>query len=131
VEAETRWLPRVGVRVEGGRAVRVVEGPSDLSRMEVWDFATQHEDTLQAVVMALAADPLARRLRRCDWKDCEAYFLAKADHRRPHSFCRAAHRRQYDLAHRDPKATAVYMRTYREVAKHPKRRRSKKRRQTR
>ena len=109
---DTRWLPRVGFRLARGRVVRVVEPPQipDLLALP----PTAHlEEKLHAVVMALAGDPRGHRLRCCDWEACRAFFLARANHRRAHSFCCDDHRRAFELEHRDKQKTAAYMQTWR------------------
>ena len=105
-----RWLPRVGVRIdERGRAIPVFQ-KSDA-------YVILDEETLHTVIIVLAADPRARRLRRCDWQKCRAFFFTKANHRRAHSFCSEQHRRAYDVARRDPEQIAKYMKKYRSTVK--------------
>jgi hypothetical protein len=117
-------LPPVAVRVTGGRAALVPVGalatlPVRQTRDERARWAEAHEADLQAAVAALAADRRARRLRLC--AQCDAFFVAKADHRRAHSFCSDRCRQLFDHAHRDPKAQATYMRTYRKTLKRRRR----------
>jgi hypothetical protein len=118
-------LPPVAVRVSGGRAALVpVDALATLpvreSRAERARWAEEHEADLHAAVAALAADRRVRRLRVCD--ACEAFFVAKADHRRAHSFCSDRCRQSWDHKQRDPTAQATYMRTYRRALKRRKRR---------
>jgi hypothetical protein len=120
-----RRLPSIQMRLLRGRTVPVVDPPNlpperkPRSVAPEWVIEGQGrrlraiESELHAVVMALAADPRARRLRRCDWAECRAFFFARADHRRQHHFCSEDHRRAHDVAHRDPKAMAEYMRGWR------------------
>jgi hypothetical protein len=116
-EGTARWLPLVGVRVEHGRVRTVYEQTADI--------ALHDANTLDAIIIALAADPLARRLRRCD--QCRAFFLANANHRRDHSFCSDTHRRLFDVAHRDPDRMAAYMREYRKTVQRLKKKATTKR----
>lgn len=120
-------LPRLGFMVKaGGGTAPHVERPTLPERGPhfdgwLWDVAGHEsaiaavERELHAVVMALAVDPMAQKLRCCDWSECRRFFFARANHRREHSFCSEAHRRAFDLAARDPKETASYMRRYRQV----------------
>jgi hypothetical protein len=110
-------LPRTTVRVKRGRVIIDIEQPP-LPITVKGRYAKGYEDLLTAVVLALAADPRARRLRRCDGNECGVFFIARANHRRVHHFCSEAHRRAYDVAHRDPKKLATYMRNYRRVLAH-------------
>ena len=86
--------------------------------MQHWAVGSRTEleaiaDQLLSVVMLLAHDPIARRLRRCDWEECQRFYVAVRDHKRGHSFCSEEHRRLFDVATRDPAEAAAYMREWR------------------
>jgi hypothetical protein len=104
LHAETP-LPRLKIRRLHGRAVLVAEPPPDAGGK----ILEEHF----AVVALMAMDPRAACLRRCDWPDCRAFFFVRRDHRREHSFCCEEHRRQYDVANRDPQKVAEGMRKWR------------------
>jgi hypothetical protein len=107
-------LPAMKVRVLHRRTELVADVPR-CSALKPSDAAELSgiANQLHAVVMLLAHHPYARRLRRCDWMKCRAFFFATRDHRREHSFCCEEHRREFDLSSRDPKKRREYMKTWR------------------
>jgi hypothetical protein len=113
------WLPRVGVTIMNGVRTVTSEGPPPAVKVPIpkkQALAPEwYEDALCGVAAALLVHSIGARLRRCDWKDCRAFFMARSTHRREHSFCHEKHRRAYDVAHRDPARTAANMRRYRQV----------------
>jgi len=102
--------PPTRTQVFGSKAEIARANAEWLSRL-----ATENERKCLAVIAALGADDEARRLLRCN--ECKKFFVARAAHRRTHNFCCPEHRRAYDLAHRDPKGRAEYMRRWRKLRK--------------
>jgi hypothetical protein len=121
-----QWLPRLGVGVVNGVRMLTIEEPPPSPK---WPIPTdqapappEYEEVVCAVAVALSIHPQGALLRQCDWAACGAFFLARSNHRREHSFCCQAHRRAYDVAHRDPATVAAYMREHRrELARRRKR----------
>ena len=116
-------LPPVAMRILRGRTEVVARAPT-LPEMPMvaldkhWAVGSRTEleaiaDQLLSVVMLLAHDPIARRLRRCDWEQCQRFYFAERDHKRGHAFCCEEHRRLFDVATRDPAQAAAYMREWR------------------
>jgi hypothetical protein len=116
-------LPPVAMRILRGRTEVVARAPTLPDTPPVgldkhWAVGSRTEleaiaDQLLSVVMLFAHDPMARRLRRCDWEDCQRFYFAVRDHKRGHSFCSEDHRRLFDVATRDPAQAAAYMREWR------------------
>jgi hypothetical protein len=116
-------LPSVAMRILRGRTEVVARAPTlpdtPAVRLDAhWAVGSRTEleaiaDQLLSVVMLLAHDPIARRLRRCDWEECQRFYVAVRDHKRGHSFCSEEHRRLFDVATRDPAEAAAYMRDWR------------------
>jgi hypothetical protein len=123
-------LPPLAIRILRGRTAVVARAPELPEEQPAnWDLRSGPgleaiADQLLAVVMLLAHDPYAQRLRRCDWHECRRFYFATRDHRRTHSFCSEAHRRLFDLATRDPKAAAAYMKQWRAAVARKKGRRA-------
>ncbi len=116
-------------RSEPPTRTQAFTSPSEIARANAeWlsRLAKENETKCLAVIAALGVDTEARRLLRCD--HCERFFFARAAHRRAHNFCCDDHRRAYDVAHRDPKRIAAYMREYR---KNPMRKKKRSRRRLR
>jgi hypothetical protein len=116
-------LPPFAMRILRGRTEVVARAPTrpETPAAELdkhWAVGSRTEleaiaDQLLSVVMLFAHDPMARRLRRCDWEDCQRFYFAMRDHKREHSFCSEEHRRFFDVATRDPTQAAAYMRDWR------------------
>ena len=122
-ELPTQYLPRVGVGFTRGVRVIEIERPPYVPAPEEPLLASaDHVARLSGVATALLIHPNGALLRRCDWPQCGRFFLARSNHQRAHSFCCEAHRRAYDVAHRDPAIVAKYMRGYRQGQKVARRR---------